>query len=112
VINRIRHYELFADGRFATISLGRPDLVIERSELIRQLATRAQASGAEILTGRHFLGFKPNGKGLTFAVSSNGDGELVEESSDILIGADGASARLPEAPVAQSSRLYRCFKPL
>jgi len=94
VINKIRHYELFADGRFATISLRRPDLVIERSELIQQLAGRAQESGAEILTGRHFLSFKPNGKRLSFTVSSNGDGELVEESSDILIGADGAFSKV------------------
>ena len=94
VINKIRHYELFADGRFAKISLQRPDLVIERSELIRRLAGRAQASGAEILTGRHFLGFKPNEKRLSFAVSSNGDGELVEESTDILIGADGAFSKV------------------
>jgi len=97
VINKIRQYELFADGRFATISLGRPDLVIERSELIRQLATRAQESGAEILTGRHFLSFKPNGKRLSFAVSSNGDGELVEESTDILIGADGAFSKVAQS---------------
>jgi len=97
VINKIRHYELFADGRFATISLRRPDLVIERSELIQQLATRAQANGAQILTGRHFLSFKPNGKRLTFTVSSNGDGELVEESSDILIGADGAFSKVAQS---------------
>jgi len=97
VINKIRHYELFAGGRFGTISLGRPDLVIERSELIQQLAGRAEASGAEILTGRHFLSFKPNGKGLSFAVSSNGDEELVEESSDILIGADGAFSKVAQS---------------
>jgi len=62
--------------------------------LIQRLAGRAEASGAEILTGRHFLGFKPKGKRLTFAVSSNGDGELVEESTDILIGADGAFSKV------------------
>jgi len=94
VINKIRQYQLFADGRFATISLRRPDLVIERSKLIQRLAGRAQASGVEILTGRHFLGFKPNGKRLSFAVSTNGDGELVEESTDILIGADGAFSKV------------------
>src|SRR4030042_5741169 len=38
VVNRIRRYELFADGRARTISLHRPDLVLGRSNLIQRLA--------------------------------------------------------------------------
>ena len=29
VLNEVKHYELFADGRVATVSLGCPDLVID-----------------------------------------------------------------------------------
>ncbi len=94
VVNKIRHFELFADGRVATISLQRPDLVIERSKLIQGLAERAEASGTKILGGHHFLHLKPKGKKLTFTLSQNGDGTLREESADILIGADGAFSKV------------------
>jgi flavin-dependent dehydrogenase len=90
VINRIRHFELFTDGRAATISLSAPDLVIERSKLIRGLAERAEGCGARILTGRRFLNLEPNGEELSFTVSGNGDGRPTKESTDTLVGADGA----------------------
>ena len=90
VINRIGRFELFANGRIATISLRRPDLVIDRSKVIQRLAAQAEANGAKVLAGHRFLNLKPNGKGLAFTVSLNGGGDLVEESADILVGADGA----------------------
>ena len=94
VVNTIRHFELFADGRVATISLQRPDLVIERSKLIQGLAERAEEYGTEVLAGHLFLALKPNGKRLNFTLSHNGDGTLREESADILIGADGAFSKV------------------
>jgi len=97
VINKICRFELFADGRVATIYLRRPDLVIDRSQMIQTLAVEAEANGSKILTGHHFLGLKPNGKGLTFTVSSNGSGELVEESATILVGADGAVSKVAQS---------------
>jgi flavin-dependent dehydrogenase len=90
VVNTIRRFELFADGRVATIPLTRPDLVIERSKLIKELAARAEGSGAKVLTGHRFLCNKPNGKSLTFTVAYNGNGGSREESTDVLVGADGA----------------------
>jgi len=97
VVNKIRHFELFADGRVATISLQRPDLVIERSKLIQGLAERAEASGTKVLAGHLFLRLKPNGKRLTFTLSHNGDGTLIEESADILVGADGAFSKVAQS---------------
>src|SRR6266704_2302540 len=35
IINEIRRFELFTDGRSAQIALKKPDLIIERSQLIR-----------------------------------------------------------------------------
>lgn len=104
VINKIRHFELFADGRFAKVSLRRPDLVIERSKLIRRLATKADASGVKILTGQRFWGLRPNGRRVSFTLAFNGGNELIEESADVLVGADGAfssvaqSAGWPQQP--------------
>jgi len=96
VVNKIRHFELFADGRVAVISLKRPDLVIERSKLIQRLAAQAEANGAKVLTGHCFQSLKPNGKRLGFTVSRNGNGEVIEESADILVGADGAFSKVAQ----------------
>ena len=92
ITNRIRHFELFTDGRFAKISLQHPDLVIDRSKLIRDLAAKAQAAGVEVLTGRSFLGLKPNGRKLAFNVSHNGDVE--GHSAETLVAADGAFSKV------------------
>src|SRR5580658_1172026 len=42
VVNEIRRFELFTDGRAATIALKEPDLIIERRALIQALAEEAQ----------------------------------------------------------------------
>src|SRR5215468_10203210 len=59
VINRIQQFEMFANGRVATVKLRRPDLVVERSTLIRALAEHAQAAGADVLFGRQLVGVEP-----------------------------------------------------
>jgi flavin-dependent dehydrogenase len=94
VVHGIRRFELFADGRVASISLQSPDMVIDRSKLIQNLAEKAEAHGAQVLTSRRFLSLKPNGRNLTFIVSPNGDGAGLEESTDILVGADGAFSKV------------------
>ena len=43
IINEIRRFELFTDGRAATIALKQPDLIIERRALIQGLAARSAA---------------------------------------------------------------------
>ena len=56
VLNEIRRFELFTDGRAATITLNDPDLIIERRTLIQGLAAQAQQAGAKIELGRRFRG--------------------------------------------------------
>ena len=94
IINKI-HRELFTDGKSATISLKHPDLVIERSKLIHELATKAQDVGVEILTGRFFSNLKHNGKRLSFSLSHSGD--IFKESADVLVGADGAFSKVAQS---------------
>jgi len=96
IINKIHRFELFADGIVGSISLQKPDLVIERSKLIKRLAERAEEKGVEILTGRRFLGLEPNGKTLKFTLSSNGNRNSMEESAEVLVGADGVSSRVAQ----------------
>jgi len=96
VINRIHRFELFADGRVGSVSLQRPDLVIERSELTQRLAEQAEERGAEILTGHKFMDLESNGKRLKLTFSSNGRGSPEEESAQVLVGADGSSSRVAQ----------------
>jgi flavin-dependent dehydrogenase len=95
IVNEIRRLELFADGRSATITLKRPDLIIERSRLIRALAADAEAAGARIEYDTRFLGLEPNGNGLR--VDADQGGKRVELHARSLVGADGAVSRVARA---------------
>ena len=95
IVNEIRRLELFTDGRSATISLKRPDLIIERSRLIRALRAEAEAAGARIEYNTRFLGLAPNGGGLR--VETDRAGRRVELHAGSLVGADGAVSRVARA---------------
>ena len=95
IVNEIRRLELFTDGRSATISLKRPDLIIERSRLIRALRAEAEAAGARIEYNTRFLGLAPNGSGLR--VEADRAGRRVELHARSLVGADGAVSRVARA---------------
>jgi flavin-dependent dehydrogenase len=98
ILNEIRGFELFTDGKMATIPFARPDLVIDRSRVIRSLASRAKAEGAEIHMGHNFLRFNgSNGKGLSFFIEKNGNGEEREKTATVVIGADGATSKVAES---------------
>src|SRR6202046_3262930 len=68
VVNEIRRFELFTDGRAATVTLKHPDLIIERRTLIKCLAEEAQQAGATIELGRRFHALHANGRGLVLEV--------------------------------------------
>ena len=97
VVNEIHRFELLSGNRTVTVLLQQPDLVIERSMLIKELKAQAKAKGANVLTGHRFLSLKPKGKGLAFTVSRNDDGEQIEELAEILVGADGASSKVAKS---------------
>ena len=110
VINQIHRYELFTDGRVATISLRQPDLVCQRNELIRKLAEKAEATGAQIFTGRRFLSLKPDGERVKFTVSRNGDRRPAEETAAVLVGADGTFGKVARSagfPASQTLSLVQ-----
>jgi len=109
VVNEIHRFEMFTDGRAATVALDRPDLIVERARLIRGLAAQAQNDGAQIAMGRRFMGVQSavhgngNGNGhgagaplqLTLGVSGSGQTEQID--ADTVIGADGAQSRVAQA---------------
>ena len=96
VVNTIRRFELFTDGRAATVSLQNPDLVIERATLIRRLAEQARAAGARLLTGRRFRALRPDGDRLALVVDGNGRGSD-EVPASTVVGADGTFSQVARA---------------
>lgn len=93
VVNEIRRFELFTDGRSAEVPLARPDLIIERARLIRSLAEEAQRAGVQIELGRRFLQLEPNGRGVALTVE-RADAGREELHSETVVGADGAASRV------------------
>ena len=97
VVNRIQRFEMFANGRVATVALQQPDLVVERSILIPTLAEHAQAAGADVLFGRQLAGVEPDAAELKLTIAS-GDGASTEERrTRTLVGADGAFSAVARA---------------
>jgi len=92
ILNEIRRFELFTDGRSAQIALSKPDLIIERARLIPALAREAQASGACVSFDSRFRGLSPNSSGLHLDVETSGRREQLHAES--VIGADGATSRV------------------
>lgn len=95
ILNEIRRFELFTDGRSAQVALARPDLIIERSRLVAGLAAEAQQAGAVLSYDTRFMGIAPNGRGLRVEVESAGQREELHAGS--VVGADGAASRVARA---------------
>ena len=95
IVNEIRRFELFTDGRSAEVALRRPDLIIERAKLIPALANEARKAGAKLTFDTHFLGLGPNSRGLRLEVETGGRRE--ELHADHAVGADGATSRVGRA---------------
>lgn len=96
VVNEIRRFEIFTDGRAATIALKNPDLIIERRALIQHLAADAQSAGATLELGRRFHSLQPNSKGLHLEIERSAGGRE-EVHADAVIGGDGAVSRVARA---------------
>ncbi len=96
IVNQIGRFELFTDGRAATIELKRPDLVIERATLIRSLAEQAKNQGANLQLGRRFLGLEGTGRGIRVRTEGSSGGGQQEIEANTVVGADGAASKVAE----------------
>jgi flavin-dependent dehydrogenase len=97
IVNEIRRFELFTDGRTANVALKRPDLIIERRALIQGLAEEAQKAGAKLELGHRFHALHPNGRGIVLEVERCANGEREEVRTQTIVGGDGASSRVARA---------------
>ena len=97
IVNEIRRFELFTDGRSANVTLKHSDLIIERRSLIQGLAQEAQQAGASVALGHRFHALHPNGRGLILELEHCASGRREEVHSDTIVGGDGASSRVARA---------------
>jgi flavin-dependent dehydrogenase len=97
IVNEINRFELFTDGRSATVPLDRPDLIIERAQLIHGLAGEATENGASIELGQRFLGLKPVGPGIELTMQKSDEAGASRISAEAIIGADGAQSSVAQA---------------
>jgi flavin-dependent dehydrogenase len=97
IVNEIRRFELFTDGRTANVALKHPDLIIERRTLIQGLAEEAQKAGAKLELGHRFHALHPNGRGIVLEVERCANGEREEVRAQTIVGGDGASSRVARA---------------
>src|ERR1700677_2059920 len=74
VVNEIRRFEIFTDGRVATIPLKQPDLIVERRTLIQGLAEEARRAGASVEMGKRFHGLHAKADGLIVESERCSDG--------------------------------------
>ncbi|MGA7920308.1 MAG: NAD(P)/FAD-dependent oxidoreductase [Candidatus Acidiferrales bacterium] len=115
IVNEIRRFELFTDGRSATFELKHPDLVVERRALIQGLAQEARRAGAELQLGRRFHSLHSNGRGLMLEVERCSDGSCEEIHTDTIVGGDGAASRVARAagwPPLETVPLVQALVPL
>lgn len=105
IVNKIVGFEIHADGRMATIPFHKPDLVIDRTRLIRKLAEHAERNGVRFHFGRRFLDCRGNGKELEFSVSAGKKEGSREIRTRVLVGADGASSRVARSAGWPAQRL-------
>ena len=97
VVNEINRFELFTDGRSATVPLNSADLIVERSRLIRDLADEAQERGARLELGRRFVSLAPGASGIDLTMEHTATAASESFSADAVIGADGAQSAVAQA---------------
>lgn len=97
ILNEVRKFELFTDGRAASISLTHPDLIIERAKLIRSLAQHAQQAGASIQLGCSFRKLTPQQQTITLELQRAGTSASEEFETDTIVASDGASSAVAHA---------------
>jgi len=97
IVNEIRRFELFTDGRSATFALNHPDLIIERRALIQSLADEARQAGASVELGRRFHALHPKGDGVALEIEERAGGRSEEVRVATAVAADGAASRVARA---------------
>jgi digeranylgeranylglycerophospholipid reductase len=97
ILNEVKRVELFSKSRSTMVRLARPDLIIERRNLLIMLARMAEEAGAKIFLGRRFLSFTSTGSGVDLLYRESSTAIERQAHADILIGADGVFSGVARA---------------
>lgn len=95
VVNTIDRFELFANGKVASVRLGSPDLIIERSILIRDLAKEAETAGVRFALDHRFESLTETSDGLVLSIQGP-DGRF-RAAFDTVVAADGTQSAVARA---------------
>jgi flavin-dependent dehydrogenase len=96
VTNEIHNVDLYADGKVASVKLQRPDVIVGRNRLIRNLADQATSLGVTIRHDRRVRHIGPRGSGLVVR-STNAANDDDEHHVSTVVGADGAFSKIARA---------------
>ena len=94
VCNTINRIDLFSAHRSVTIPMKHPDLVVERSAVVRLLAKKALEVGVEIRGGCKFLNMEPAQEGATLTIRDCHRDRIEQVKAKTIIGADGTFSRV------------------
>ena len=97
ILNRVQRFELRSNGTLARLELAQPDLVIERAELLRLLAARAERAGARVRLGYRFARFERDGARTLAVLRQRGSDREERVAARAVIGADGAPSAIAAA---------------
>lgn len=115
ILNEVRKFELYTDGRAATVDLAHPDLIIERSKLIHSLAEKAQRAGARLHLDRNFQALQPHSGKISLEFRQAGSSATEQHTAETIIAADGASSSVARAagwPQSPTAPLLQAIVPL
>ena len=94
VCNKITQIDLSSPHRSVTIPMKTPDLVVERSAVVRLLARRALDEGVEIRGGCKFVNLEPAERGVTITIQDMHRNRVEKFRTHTLVGADGSFSRV------------------
>ena len=96
IVHRVAGFDLRSNGTLARVALEEPDFVVERSELLRLLASRAEQAGARLHFGRQFCGFE-KGRQTRVLLRERETGRVLDVAATAVIGADGVHSAVARA---------------
>jgi flavin-dependent dehydrogenase len=99
VVNKIDQIDLYSPSRFVSIPMKEPDLVVERSAVIRILAQKALDAGVEIRGGCKLQNLIPGDHGVTVTIKDIHRDRIETFTTKTLIGADGMYSRVAKSTI-------------
>lgn len=94
VVNEIDRIDLYSPTRHVSIPMKEPDLVVERSAVLRMLARMALDAGVEIRGHCRFQELKPTKTGVEVTIRDGLRDRTEKFVTKTLIGADGMHSRV------------------